>query len=169
VVNETNVLEKDIKIAAIFSDHMILQRGKTITVFGEGQENCEIEVTLFDKEKRILGTGISRVIKGKWEVNLPKQEAAEGCKLSVLSNADRMKQGSYFCKEFRNIGIGEVWLAGGQSNMEFTLLQSEDGKESMDDSSGTDEVRYYEVLKNGYMNQEFFAMEEDSAWKCMDG
>ena len=95
------------RTAAIFSDRMVLQREKPIAVWGDGRDGQRVTVTLG-------GNSASAVIRdGKWRVTLPPMPAAENLTMTVQSGAVVIT--------FREIAVGEVWLCGGQSNMEFEI------------------------------------------------
>ena len=52
--------------------------------------------------------------------------------------------------------IGEVWLAGGQSNMELELQNSLNGKEVLANIKDVN-VRFYYTKKNAYIDEFFYA------------
>lgn len=138
------------KVAAVFSSNMVLQREKNIKVFGQGDDGETITVTF-------LGATYSTTVKNeKWLLTIPPQEAGSGYEMVISCKEER--------KAFHNIAIGEVWLAGGQSNMELELKDCKDGEELLKEASGKD-VRFYYTQKNAYMDEHFYAGEEQSAWK----
>ncbi len=93
--------------AILFCDGCVLQRQKPIVVFGTGTENETVVV-------RLDGNEVSCVVKdGKWECELPPMEAAQGLSLSISCAGEE--------QVISNVSIGEVWIAAGQSNMEFNL------------------------------------------------
>lgn len=105
------------KLAAVFSDNCVVQRGRNIAVFGSGPEGQWVEAVLSGKK---LGTeeeqesrGGAYVRDGRFEILLPPLEAGVEHSLYVTCGGEKIVR--------RNIAVGEVWLAGGQSNMEFEL------------------------------------------------
>ncbi|MCF0115100.1 MAG: 9-O-acetylesterase, partial [Erysipelotrichaceae bacterium] len=58
-------------VASIFGEHMVLQRGKELSIFGTSILNDEITVTLHGM------TLVTTTIKDKWEVKFPPFEAVE--------------------------------------------------------------------------------------------
>lgn len=119
-------------IAPVFSDGMVLQRDKNINVFGEG---CDGETVLVEFD----GSAAKTVVKnGKWLAVLPEHAAGEGYTMTV-SCADVKKT-------FSDIAVGEVWLAGGQSNMEFELQNCTGGAERLKNDV-TPNVRFYYTPK----------------------
>ena len=73
------------KIAAIFSDNMVLQRNKPIAVFGEGVDGTSIEATISYVQDGIEKEGSAQTVvsEGKWILYLPKMKENENCKLTV--------------------------------------------------------------------------------------
>ena len=97
-----------LKAAMIFSDNMVLQRGKEIPVWGEADPGAIVTV-VFD------GSQVQAVADnhGKWIAHLPPHDAGCGFCLRIISGQEEAV--------FNNVCVGEVWLAGGQSNMEYFL------------------------------------------------
>ncbi|MCM1537764.1 MAG: sialate O-acetylesterase [bacterium] len=151
----------DFKVAAVFSDHMVLQRDKGIAVFGEGVDGERVTVTLQHGEEEAAVSG--PVSGGRWNVLLPKQKAGEGAVMTVQCGAD--------VREFSDIAIGEVWLAGGQSNMELELQNAYEGAQALAEDGALNDgkgpnVRYYYTQKRSYMDDAFFEEEEKTCWTC---
>lgn len=139
-----------LRAAAVFSDHMVLQRNKKICVFGEGDTDREIAVTL--GEDRVL----TRCRNGRWTAYLPEREAQENLCMEISDGQE--------CIRFTDIAVGEVWLAGGQSNMELELKDAEGGKEILQ-SGDFPLIRFYYTPKQAYKAADFEKVERDSHWK----
>lgn len=97
-----------LKPAMIFTDKIILQRCKPIPVWGNADPGTEVTVALDSQKVTALADQ-----EGQWKAELPPREEAVGYTLTI-SAADME-----IC--YRDVCIGEVWLAGGQSNMEYLL------------------------------------------------
>ena len=145
----------EFRVASVFSDHMVLQRDKNIAVFGEGADKERVTVTLERDGEKVSAAGI--VSGGRWKVMLPPQKAASGAEMTVCCGTKRL--------QFVDIAIGEVWLAGGQSNMELELQNAYEGAQALaedgalNDQAGPN-VRYYYTQKIGYMDDTFFEQEK---------
>ncbi|MDR0535881.1 MAG: sialate O-acetylesterase [Puniceicoccales bacterium] len=99
-----------LKTADIFGGSMVLQREAPLPIWGEALPGEEVKVS-FAGQTRATKADAS----GKWRVTLaPLPASAEGRDLSVSSGDEALT--------FRNVLVGEVWLASGQSNMEWGLL-----------------------------------------------
>lgn len=118
-------------VAAVFSDHMVLQRNKYITIFGTGNKNMFITATLENQAGTVLSENTTMPdSNGKWTVNLKQQEAQNNCKL-IITTLVKEPVETQNIKIFEDVAIGEVWLAGGQSNMEFELQNCTEGPQEL--------------------------------------
>jgi sialate O-acetylesterase len=109
----------DVKPHPIFSDHMVLQRGVDLTIWGKADPGEKVEVTLVHRVAQgALAAGISTTADkdGGWRVNFPKQEAGTGYSLQIKGKNT---------VEFKNVAVGEVWVCSGQSNMEWSVNAGE--------------------------------------------
>ncbi len=97
-------------LAEIFTDHMVLQRDKDICIFGFGQGSGEIE---------FCGKKYSFVsASDKFCTYLAPQNAGGPYEMKVTLNGST--------RVIKDILIGDVYIAAGQSNIEFTLNQTQD-------------------------------------------
>ncbi len=150
--------------AAVFSDNCVLQRERNVLIFGDSQSNTEIKVILKDKNGQILAQNTGKSDKnGHWEVQLPPKKAQNDCKL-ILSYVGNENINEENCTIFKNVAIGEVWLAGGQSNMEFELQNCTEKAELADEKAG-ENVRFFYTNKNGYKDSAFYEQEKNSHWE----
>lgn len=140
------------KTAPIFSDNMVLQRHKNIRVFGScaGRER---RITVSIPELRASAEAV--ITDGRWEAVLPALPECDCCTLVVACGAIQ--------KRFSNVAVGEVWLAGGQSNMEFELRNDRHGTDELRKCAG-ENVRYYYTPKVSMLGDELTAAEAASCW-----
>ncbi len=97
----------DVKLPAIFSDGMIVQRGAPIPIWGTADAGEKVAVTLGNsKQSAVAGTD------GKWMLHLPALAASSGLEMMV-SGKNTL--------QIADVAVGEVWLASGQSNMELRV------------------------------------------------
>ncbi|TWU45509.1 Glycosyl hydrolases family 2, sugar binding domain [Novipirellula aureliae] len=96
----------------LFSDHLVLQRGEEIPVWGWGVPGQQVLVTLQDK------TAEATVEKnGRWQTKLPAFTAGGPFELTAkVKGGDQ--QG---VQTIQDVLIGDVWICSGQSNMERPL------------------------------------------------
>ncbi len=110
----------DISLPKVFGDNMVLQRDILIPVWGNATPNATIMANLGGVEVTAKANG-----QGKWRLHFPKFRAGGPYSLSIEENG---QPGSKLT--LHNILIGDVWIASGQSNMEWEVQQAKDaGKE----------------------------------------
>ncbi len=103
------VMKAQVKLPEVFTDNMVLQQGKKITLWGEAAPGEKVSVR-FQKQK--LQTVADA--NGRWEVALNELTATtKPQKLTVKGKKNTVK--------LENILVGEVWLVSGQSNMEYSM------------------------------------------------
>lgn len=104
---------KALKLASPFTDHMVLQRGVKVPVWGTAAAGEKITVE-FAGQKISTTTDAD----GNWRVKLkPMKANAEARQLTVTGNQPSGIE-NLKCDD---VLVGEVWLASGQSNMDFSL------------------------------------------------
>lgn len=137
--------------APIFGDGMVLQRGKNINVFGTGEDGVLVKVELCGFETSCV------VTNGKWKVVFPPMGA---CRYMNMTLTDE-ETGDYYL--FADVAIGEVWLAGGGSNMEMELWRSEGGEDALANDDAKD-VRYFQVPRSTVHDENHVEELEKAAW-----
>lgn len=95
----------EIKLPAVFADHMVLQRDAAVPVWGWAAAGEVVAVEFAGQKKTATADA-----NGKWLVKLDP--------LPASAEAREMKVGA---RVIQDVLVGEVWLASGQSNMGFTL------------------------------------------------
>ena len=140
-----------LKVANIFTDDMVLQRDKNIAVWGLDDKGRRVTVTL-------NGVSVSAVAddNGKWLCTLPPMSAGGEYEMTVSDE--------YNSFTFKGIMIGEVWLCGGQSNMELELQNEVHGKDVLASLDESCNVRFYYTQKRGYIDEMFYADEANTRW-----
>lgn len=129
-------------VAAIFGDHMVLQRDKPVRVWGESQIPQTIRVSIDGSQVASTQAGA-----GPWQITLPPMQARRGLVLQIAG------QDQAECRTFQDVAIGEVWIAGGQSNMEFALEFDAEAKKVIPGAANPD-IRFYDCPKIKFEGQE---------------
>ncbi len=140
------------RAAAIFSHHMVLQREKPIVVWGDGKEGEQVTVILAGQ------SAAGAVTNGRWQVTLPPMPAAEGLTLTVAGESETLT--------FTDVAIGEVWLCGGQSNMEYEAQNDQHAADLLARLTPDCGVRYYYTPKQRIIDENFDAVERNSGWSA---
>ena len=139
-----------LKFAPIFTDHAVLQREKPVRIFGSCQDGNRVTLHLGDI------TAVSNpAVNGRWEITLAPLPAGGPHTISITD-------GTESC-EISDIMIGEVWLCGGQSNMELNLKDASGARAALETCADSN-VRLYHVCKRGFMDAQFYREEADSCW-----
>ena len=98
----------NVRMPAFFSDHMVLQQGQKIAVWGWADPGERVQATLSSARASALADP-----GGRWMLRLDRQRPGGPHELVVT--------GSKGSITIRDVLIGEVWLCSGQSNMQFAL------------------------------------------------
>lgn len=134
-------------VANVFQANMVLQRDRPLQVWGWAAPGEEVVVSFAGQEVRAKAAG-----DRSWQVTLPPVPAqAQPQKMTV--------KGANGALALENILVGDVWILGGQSNMEFPISNVDDGELeivsanfpqirllTMPQGKGFDSVRSFERL-----------------------
>ncbi len=93
----------EVKPAAIFSDHMVLQRDMAVPIWGTAQPGEEVTVSFAGQTEKTKADST-----GKWMIKLKPLKVGHAQEMTV-SGENTVK--------FTDVLVGEVWLCSGQSNM----------------------------------------------------
>ncbi len=125
------VARAEVKLAAVFTDHMLLQRELSAPVWGTAEPGEQVTVRFAGQEKQTKADK-----NGRWLVRLePLQASAEGRQLEA--------QGSNTVA-VEDVLVGDVWICSGQSNMEWSVGMSANAKEEIA-AARYPEIRLFDV------------------------
>lgn len=125
------LLSAKIEMPKVFSDNMVLQRQMPVKIWGTAEPNAEVEVRFGGQSAKIRASE-----KGDWEALLKPMEASGTSRnLSVFENGEESKI-------IKNVLVGEVWIAGGQSNMALPMRECDTLKYA-EENSDYPEIRYF--------------------------
>lgn len=94
--------------AKIFQSGMVLQCDKPQAIWGSADAGEEITVMIQNKKETAAADS-----EGNWRVSLPKLQVSHSETLSISGKEKTIV--------LEDIAVGEVWIAGGQSNMEYPM------------------------------------------------
>jgi len=108
--------QKKLTLPSVFSNHMVLQQKAQVSIWGKASKDQQVE---------IKGSWGSKVVttansEGNWKASLETPSFGGPFELNIISDKQNII--------FSDVMIGEVWLASGQSNMEWNINQSADGR-----------------------------------------
>jgi len=125
----------EVKLNALFSDGVVLQRDREAPVFGTSAPGAEVTVTL-DGAKQTAKAGDD----GKWQVKLPSHAAGGPHTLSVAEVGGKPV-------EVKDVQFGEVWIASGQSNMHWSFSHQVKDTDKELDAANDPLLRQFTVKK----------------------
>lgn len=129
----------DVWMPKIFSDNMVLQSGEKVKIWGRAETNAKIEIDFAG-----VKTSATADKDGKWTVYLkPLEKSFENRVLGVYENGK-------LAKSIKNVLVGEVWVAGGQSNMQWELQRclKEAVAEAVESAKSIRAVRFLRMPAN---------------------
>ncbi|MDE7397986.1 MAG: sialate O-acetylesterase [Oscillospiraceae bacterium] len=136
------------QVSAMFSDNMVLQRGKNIRVFGTGEDGVKITAQLCGF------TTSCTVANGKWRLVFPPMGA---CRFTNLTLTDDETDDEIV---FERVAIGEVWLVCGGAGMEPPL---EDGTSEPSPEEPAD-VRCYAIPRRTVLDEDYESALKAAKW-----
>ena len=140
--------QQSLTLNPLFSDNMVLQQHAQDPVFGTADPGSAVLLTIGTRSYTTRADEL-----GQWKILLPPLEPGPAISIQVSSGAEQVNIG--------NVKVGEVWLAAGQSNMEFQEQQADDFEEA---KTQTDpDVRMFTVRK---ATAETPVQKLQGSWEC---
>jgi len=119
-----------VRLPAIISDNMVLQQGIKFRIWGSASAGERVAVTFDKKTSNIIADA-----QGRWQVLLGPLKAGGPFELTVKGDN---------VLTVKNVLVGEVWLCSGQSNMEWPLVNTTDGAETV--ARGLVRIEYADAM-----------------------
>ncbi|MDG1733231.1 MAG: sialate O-acetylesterase [Thalassotalea sp.] len=127
----------EVKPATLFTDNMVIQQQTEAAIWGwaEPQEKVTVSASWGDS------VTVTADKSGKWQTTLatPKAKKNKPTPYSIEFKANNTVT-------INNVLVGEVWLASGQSNMEFTIKKLKLSKEQLGETDFP-EIREFKVKR----------------------
>ncbi len=133
--------QAEVRLPRILGDNMVLQRGQPLTIWGWASPGETVSVVFNGQQ---VEAKASR--KGAWKVSLKPMEHGGPFEMTIKGKQNVLL--------LRNILIGDVWLGSGQSNMEWTLENTNDAEK--------------EIAKSEFPEIRLFTVEKDMSFKARD-
>jgi sialate O-acetylesterase len=109
----------DIKLPAIIGDNMVLQQGEKVAIWGWADPGEEVMVGV---SWRSMKWAVTADEDGKWSFKMASPKVGGPYKMTLTGkNSITIK----------NILVGEVWVASGQSNMQFAVRQANNAEQEI--------------------------------------
>ncbi|MFZ4547141.1 MAG: sialate O-acetylesterase [Bacteroidales bacterium] len=122
---------QQLKLAELFNEGAVLQRNAEVSVWGTATSFGKVLVSIQGKSAENQADK-----NGNWSVSLPVLKAGGPYRMTVVSASETI--------QLNEIYVGEVWIAGGQSNMAFMLENSDNGKDEISKASNNN-IRFVMV------------------------
>ncbi len=111
----------NVRMPLLFSDGMVLQRNKSIPVWGWADAGEKVEIQFNKQIKNVIADK-----NGKWMVSLNAEKAGGPFELSITGKNKIV---------IKDVLVGEVWICSGQSNMEFQVYKTMNSQAEINDSN----------------------------------
>ncbi|MBD9437854.1 beta galactosidase jelly roll domain-containing protein [Pseudoxanthomonas sp. PXM03] len=123
-----------VELPRIFADGMVVQRDQPVQVWGQAAPGARVVVAFADRD----GTAHADA-SGHWSLELPALPAGGPHVMRIDDGAG--------ARVLQDVLVGDVWLASGQSNMEWPIAQSADPEGEI--ARATDpQIRHFKIPKS---------------------
>lgn len=121
----------EVAVSQLFSDHMVLQRGMELPVWGWAAADEPITVAIDGQEQRTVAGK-----DGRWMVRLAPLQVGAPRTMTIAGRSETLR--------ITDILLGEVWLCAGQSNMGWTVAAAGNGVQELAAATHP-QIRLFEV------------------------
>ena len=126
-------IQANVVLPALISDNMVMQQGVPVHIWGRCEAGENITVSILNQQHSALGDK-----NGEWQLWLSPLKSGTPVTMTI-SGENSIK--------IKNILIGEVWFASGQSNMEWNVGQSQQADAEIA-ASNFPEIRIFKAVKS---------------------
>ena len=105
------VMAHGLEVSSVIGDHMVLQRDARVALWGWDTAGTELQISFRGQTASAKADS-----NGKWLVRIPSGDAGGPFILKIQGSSELV---------FNDVLVGEVWIAGGQSNMWWPLVKCE--------------------------------------------
>lgn len=119
-----------LRLNSFFTDHMVIQRNAVLNVYGQAKPGAPVKVEF---------AGIIAETKagknGSWKAEMQPVAAGGPHEMTVSSGSDVIR--------VSDILAGDVWFCSGQSNMEWIMMNTDDGAEELKNFTPNERIRLF--------------------------
>lgn len=123
----------EVALPKIFSDNMVLQRDRVVSVWGWAAPGESITVSFNGQNVKTKADA-----KGNWQTALKSMVHGGPFNMTIQGKSNKIN--------YKNVLIGDVWICSGQSNMEWTMRSTKDAEKEIA-ASNYPKIRLFNVLK----------------------
>ena len=127
-----------LETAALFRDGAVIQRDRPVFIWGTAGAGSTVRVAMQNRSADCIADA-----NGRWRICCGPFRASESEEMVLSSAGEEVR--------IRDVAVGEVWLAGGQSNMEFAMRFDRGLAEERKRRCG--EIRFFDYPKVSYPGQ----------------
>jgi sialate O-acetylesterase len=124
----------DVKMPAVFSDNMVLQRSQHAPIFGWADKGEKVIVKVGDAAAEATAGE-----NGRWIAMIDTTRVQGSSPIEVTISGNNSVT-------IKNVLVGEVWIASGQSNMEWVVANTKDADLEIGEANDP-ELRMFTVKK----------------------
>ena len=121
-----------LRLPSLFTDHMVLQRGKAINIWGWDKPGQVERIEINGKKVTTTTDG-----NGRFQSTIPAMKEGGPYTLTVAGSGT---------KSIQDVYVGEVWICSGQSNMEWVVINTKD--RALAQQEADHHIRMFTVIKN---------------------
>ncbi len=143
------MVSAQLRMPAIFADHMVLQQQSDAPIWGWSSPGSEVSITpsWSNEEVKVKASNM-----GFWRTSIKTPVAGGPYEIRMKGAGDLV---------LSDVMIGEVWICSGQSNMEWTMNAAIDGKAEIQNANSPT-IRLFQSKK---MGAEFPQVKGEGDWK----
>ncbi|MBV8035492.1 sialate O-acetylesterase [Roseateles sp.] len=116
-------------LAGVFADHMVLQRDVPLRIWGRAEPGQKVQVQLAGRSAEAMAGS-----DGRWRASLAPLKAGGPHRLQVSAGSEQ--------RRLDDVLIGDVWVAAGQSNMEWRLADASDAAVAIAAAGAHPQIRH---------------------------
>ncbi|MDO6597948.1 sialate O-acetylesterase [Oceanihabitans sp. 2_MG-2023] len=128
----------DVNLANLFSDHMVLQRGMKVPIWGSAEAGQKVSVAFAGQLKTTITDAF-----GKWKIQLDTLKTSKTGSDLIVSGKKEIV--------ISDVLVGEVWICSGQSNMQVNVKAVPDIQALVDKAKS---IRSFEATKTVSLQEE---------------
>lgn len=118
----------EVQLPKFFADHMVVQRDQPIRFWGKGDPGKKVVGTMNGKQVATLVDD-----SGEWQLEFDPMPASGPYDVDINGTI------------FKDVQVGDVWVAGGQSNMEWVMADQVEGLYSEISDADYSLIRFFKI------------------------
>ena len=150
----------ELKLPRLLSDGVVLQRRKSIHIWGWDHKGASICVRLMEDDNVLAEVSGECDRKGRFDIYLPARESGGPYVLTVSDDEDAVIT-------VKDVMIGIVWFCSGQSNMELPVIRVKDKYPYLLQAEDDTSIRTFKITEDSNFEKEQEELNSGS-WTCVN-